>query len=151
MLILAHYACYYACLYAIIFDTYDKDQHMHCHVLILPTEHSAEYEVFICYYSKIVNSLSAETLSPYFVAQNIITSAEKMEIFSVPSPIKAAGLLLSKIACALDAEITEDFYKFLDITEQYGSIDSKTVTAAMRKELLEMKSTKHKGMYVHYN
>ena len=111
---------------------------IYCHILLLPTELSAEYEVFICYYSQIVNSLSAETLSPYFVSQNIITSAEQLEIFSVPSPIKAAGLLLSKISCALSVEITEDFYKFIDIVEQYGSIDSKTVTTAMRKKLLEM-------------
>ena len=50
------------------------------------------------------------------------------------------------MSCALDAEITEDFYKFLDITEQFGSIDSKTVITAMRKKLLEMKSTKDKGI-----
>ena len=113
---------------------------------VLPTEHSAEYEVFICYYSQIVNSLSVETLSPYFVSHNIITAAEQMEILGVLSPIKAAGLLLSKMSCALDAEITEDFYKFLDITEQFGSIDSKTVITAMRKKLLEMKSNKQKGI-----
>ena len=115
-------------------------------IILLQTEHSAEYEVFICYYSQIVKSLSVETLSPYFVSHNIITAAEQLEIFSVPSPIKAAGLLLSKMSCALDAEITDDFYKFLDITEQYGSIDSKTVITAMRKKLLEIKSTKDKGM-----
>ena len=60
-----------------------------------------------------------------------------MEICGVRSPIKAAGLLLSKISCALNAELTEDFYKFLDITEQYGSIDSKTVTTAIRKKLIK--------------
>ena len=97
-----------------------------------------------------MNSLSAETLtlSPYFVSQNIITSAEQLEIFSVPSPIKAAGLLLSKISHALDAEITEGFYKFLDIAEKYGSIESKTVITAMKKKLLEMKSTKDKGIII---
>ena len=122
---------------------------MYCsnfNVLLLPTEYLVEYEVFIYYYSQIVNSLSVDTLSPYFVSHNIITAAEQLEIFSVPSPIKAAGLLLNKISCALDAEITEDFYEFLDITEQFGSIDSKTVITAMRKKLLKMKSTKDKGI-----
>ena len=104
-------------------------------VCLLPTEHSAEYEVFICYYSQIVNTLSAETLSPYFVSQSIISSGEQMEIFNVHSPIKSAGLLLSKISSALNAGITESFYKFLDITEQFGSIDSQTVTTTMRKRL----------------
>ena len=96
-----------------------------------------EYEAFICYYSQIVNCSSAKALSPHFVAQNIISQAEHMEICSVPSPIKAAGLLLSKISCALSVGITEDFYKFLDITEQYGSIDSKTVTTGIRKKILK--------------
>ena len=107
---------------------------------------TAEYEVFICYYSQIVNSLSVETLSPYFVSHNIITAAEQLEILGVLSPIKAAGLLLTKISCALDADITEDFYNFLDIIEQYGSSDSKTVITAMRKKLLEIKSTQDKGI-----
>ena len=115
----------------------------HFNILI---DHSAEYEVYICYYSQIVNSLPVETLSPYFVAHNIISPAEQLKILSVPSPIEAAGLLLSKISCALDAGITESFYQFLDIIDRYGSIDSKTVTTAMRKKLLEMKSTKDQGI-----
>ena len=93
-----------------------------------------------------MNSLSVETLSPHFVSHNIISPSEQLKILSVPSPIEAAGLLLSKISCALDAEITESFYKFLDIIDQYGSTDSKTVNTAMRKRLLEMKSTKNKGI-----
>ena len=91
--------------------------------------------MFICYYSQIVNNLSVETLSPHFVAQNIISQAEQMEIFGVLSPIKAAGLLLSKISSALSIGITEGFYKFLDITEKFGNIDSKAVTSAIRKKL----------------
>ena len=93
-----------------------------------------------------MNSLSVETLSPHFVSHNIITAAEHLEICGIRSPIKAAGLLLSKISCALDAEVIEDFYNFLDITEQYGSSDSKTVITTMRKKLLEMKSTQDKGI-----
>ena len=112
------------------------------------TDHSAEYEVYIHYYSQIVNSLPVETLTPHFVSHKIISPAEQLEISSVPSPIKAAGLLLSKISCALDAGITESFYKYLNITEKYGSIDSKTVTTAIRKRLLEIKSTKDKGMCI---
>ena len=106
--------------------------------LSLPTEQrSPEFEAFVYYYSQIVNSLPAEALSPHFVAQNIISPAEQMEICGVRSPIKAAGLLLSNISGALSAEFTGDFYKFLDIMEQHGSSDSKTVTAAIRKKLLK--------------
>ena len=87
-----------------------------------------------------MNSLPVETLSPHFVSCNIISPAEQLKILSIPSPIEAAGLLLSKISCALDVGITEGFYKFLNIVDQYGSNDSKTVNTAMRKRLLEMKS-----------
>ena len=34
----------------------------------------------------------------------------------------------------------EGFYKFLDITEQYGSDESKRVTTAIREKLLKLKS-----------
>ena len=87
-----------------------------------------------------MNNLSVETLSPYFVSQNIITPAEQMEILNVHSPIKAASLLLSKISAALNAGITQSFYEFLDITEQHGSNDSKTVTNAIRQKLSKIKS-----------
>ena len=82
-----------------------------------------------------MNNLSVETLSQYFVSHRIILPAEQIEIFNAHSPIKAAGLLLSKISSALNVGVTESFYKFLAITEQYGTIDSKTVTTAMRKKL----------------
>ena len=109
----------------------------------LSTEHHlAEYEVFIQYYSQLVISLSAKTLSPYFVAQNIISSVDQLEIFCTPSPIKAAGLLLNKISSALNAGITEGFYRFLDIVEHYGSIDSENVITAIRKKLLEVSNDK---------
>ena len=101
-----------------------------------PTEHqSAEYEVFIHYYSQIVTSLSAVALSAYFVEEKIISTADQSLIFSTPVQTIAASLLLSKISSALKAGINESFYKFLDITEKYGNIDSKNVITAMRKKL----------------
>lgn len=74
-------------------------------------------------------------LSPYFVKEKIISTADQSLIFSTPVQTTAASLLLSKISCALKAGINEGFYKFLDITEQYGNIDSKNVITAMRKKL----------------
>lgn len=99
---------------------------------------STEYEVFIQYYSQIVSTLSANTLSPHFVAQKIISPDEQLEIFSTTSAKKAAGLLLSKISVALKVGSTKGFYKLLDITEQHGSIDSKNVSLAVRKRLSEL-------------
>ena len=57
------------------------------------------------------------------------------EISEVPSHTKAAGFLLSKISSGLDAGITEAFYKFLDIVEQYGNSDSKNVMGVVRRKL----------------
>ena len=114
---------------------------------LLLTEHlSIECKVFIHYYSQIVNTLSAITLSPYFVKHGIILPANQQEIYNVHSPTKAAGLLLSNISSALMSGFNKGFYKFLDITEQYGSGDSKHVTTAIKEKLLELKS-EDKGTY----
>jgi len=87
-----------------------------------------------------VNSISVVALSPYFLANDIILAEDQVEILSIPSSTKAAGLLLCKISSALKAGVNASFHKFLDITEQYGSIDSKNVTSAIRKRLLQLKS-----------
>ena len=80
-------------------------------------------------------------LSPYFVKEKIISTADQSLIFNAPIQTTAASLLLSKISSALRAGINDSFYKFLDITEQYGSIDSKAVITAIREVL----KTKEKG------
>ena len=122
--------------------------HYHCYHCILPTEHlSAEHEIFVHYFSQIVSSISAETLSPFFVQHRIISTPEHAEIRAA-LPNKAAGLLLGKISTALKAGVTEVFYKFLDITEQHGNVDSLMVISTIRKELslLEYK-LKDEGSY----
>lgn len=60
---------------------------------------------------------------------------DNSEILDTQSHTKAAGLLLTKISSALDARNTEAFYKFLDIVDQHGSSDIKTVVTAVRKKL----------------
>ena len=101
---------------------------------------SAEYEVFIHYFSQIVSSISARALSPYFVQQDIISPSDHLEIINATSTNKATGLLLSTISSALKANFTTIFYKFLDIIEQYGSLDSANMIGTIRKKLLELQS-----------
>ena len=101
---------------------------------------SVEYEVFIHHFSQIVSSISARALSPYFVQQNIISPSDHLEIINATSPNIASGLLLSTISSALNADFTKIFYKFLDITEHYGSLDSANVIGTIRKKLLQLKS-----------
>ena len=96
--------------------------------------------MFIHYYSQLVCCISAKALSPYLVTENIISDQDYQEILTVTSHIKAASLLLSKISFALKANFNEGFYKFLDITEQHGNIESKTIATAIRKKLLDLKS-----------
>ena len=109
---------------------------------VVSTEYvSVEHEVFINYYSQIVCCMSAKSLCRYFVAENIILQDENDEICAVPSDIKAAGLLLSKIYAALKAEVNIIFYKFLDIIEQHDKSESISIITAIRKELSDLKST----------
>ena len=129
---------------------HNKNHHNVCILLFVTTEQlSAEYEVFIHYFSQIVTSISPVALSPYFVQQNIISPPEQLEIFNATLPNKAAGLLLRNISSALKAGITTVFYKFLDITEHHGSIDSINVANAIRKKLFELKSKDEGIVYVH--
>ena len=97
--------------------------------------------MFVHCFNQIVTSISAVALSPYFVQQNIISPSEQLEVFNATLHLnKAAGLMLSNISTALKAGITKVFYKFLDTTEQHGSIDSINVANAIRKTLFELKS-----------
>jgi len=82
-------------------------------------------------------------LSAHFVAQNIISQPDQLEILSVTSPRKAASLLLSRISSAVEAGVNESFYRFLDIAEQYGGIDSRNVSLAIKQSLFyKAKGTK---------
>ena len=101
---------------------------------------SAEYEVLIQHYSQIVDSFHAKPLSPYFVARNVISLEDQQEIFSLASSKKAASYLLSRVHPSLRAGINQTFYVFLDITDQYGSAECKTISMVMRRKLLEMTS-----------
>ena len=101
--------------------------------------------MFINFYSQLVCCMSAKALAPHFVTENIISDQDHEEILNVTSRIKAASLLLSKVSFALKVDFNESFYKFLDITEQYGSIESKTVATAIKKKLIDLKS-EVKGM-----
>jgi len=84
--------------------------------------------------------MSAKSLCPHFVTKNIILPEHQDEIISTPSSKKAAMLLLSSVSCALETGIVESFYKFLEIVEQHGNIDSKNVLLAIRRKLLKLKS-----------
>ena len=111
-------------MYPYINQLFQNMMYVFFYYVVTTEHHSAEHDVFIHYFSQIVTSISAVALSPYFVQQNIISPPEQLEIFNTTLPNKAAGLLLSNISSALKAGITKVFYKFLDITEQHGSIDS---------------------------
>lgn len=95
--------------------------------------------MFIRYYSQLVCCMSAKAMSPYFVTENIISDQDHQKILNVTSHVKAASLLLSKVSFALKADFNESFYKFLNITEQYGNIESKTIATAIKKKLLDLK------------
>ena len=102
--------------------------------------HSVEYEVFVRYFSRIVNSISAQTLSPHFVSRKIISHEDQIEILSVTSPRRAASLLLGRVSSAVEAGVNESFYRFLDILEQYGTPATKEILLAIKRDLSMCKS-----------
>ena len=125
-----------------LFESLDFVTSLKMITFFIPTDlHSAEYEVFIQYFSQIVNSLSVQSLSAHFVAQNIISQEDQLEILSVTSPRKAVSFLLSRISSAVEAGVNESFYRFLDITEKYGSIDNRNISLAIKGKLLRCKES----------
>ena len=105
---------------------------------------SPEYLVIIKYYSKLIDTLAAKKLSHYFVSHKIISTKEEEEIIKPgASSVQAATFLLGRIIKPLRAgfeNCTNNFYVFLDITEQHGNVDIKQLSTTIRKEVTEMKS-----------
>ena len=67
-------------------------------ILIVIDYRSPEYLVIIKHYSKLVDTLTAKTLSHYFVSHNIISIKEEEEITKyTTSSVRAATLLLSRV------------------------------------------------------
>ena len=109
--------------------------------------------MIIKHYSKLVNALTPKTLSHYFVSHEIISTKEEEEITKpTTSSVRAATLLLSRVINPLKAEFencTDNFYIFLNITEQYGNEDIRHLSINIRKKVNEIKTkTEVKGVYV---
>ena len=114
---------------------------------------SPEYFVIIKHYSKLVDTLTAKKLSHFFVSHNIISTNEEEEIAKpTTSSVRAATLLLSRVINPLRAgfeNCTDNFYIFLDITEQYGNEDIRHLSTTIRKKVNQMKTeAEMKGVYV---
>ncbi|XP_065907322.1 uncharacterized protein [Dysidea avara] len=112
--------------------------------LIIEDLQSPEYLVIIKHYSKLVDALTAKTLSHYFVSHKIISTKEEEEITKpTTSSVRAATLLLSRVINPLRAgfeNCTDNFYIFLNITEQYGNGDIRHLSTTIRKKVNQMKT-----------
>ena len=100
---------------------------------------SLEYTVLIDYYSKLVDSLSAKKLTHHFVSRKIISPKDEEEILRPStSTIRGNTLILSKVVNPLKAgfkNCSDGFYEFLNILEDYGSVDNKSLSLAIRNQL----------------
>ena len=95
--------------------------------------------VLIKNYSKLVDSLSAKKLTHNFVSHKIISPKDEEEILRpTTSTIRANTLILNKIGNPLKAgfkNCSDGFYKFLDIVQDYGSFDNKSLILSIRNQL----------------
>ena len=110
--------------------------------------HLPEYLVIIKYYSKLIDTLAAKKLSHYFVSHNIISTKEEEEITKpTTSSVRAATLLLSRVISPLKAGFKNcacNFYTFLDITQQHGTDDIRSLSTRIRLEVAEMTGKVHR-------
>ena len=95
---------------------------------MLTGQPSLEYDVFIKYYSKLVDTLCNTELYQYFVSEYIITLSDLEEITSASTPSDKIRILLIKISSPLKAGLKTSFYKMLEIMRCYGNEATKALS-----------------------
>ena len=75
------------------------------------------------------------TLSPHFVAKNLLNMTEVQELDAIWTNVKQAVYVLRKISASLQAGQTHAFDIFLTIIEEHGNAASVEVLCEMKSEI----------------
>lgn len=97
-----------------------------------------ENEVFIRFYSKLIDVLSINSISHYLVSAKIISTEDIEEIDSLKTSKSKNMYVLRIVDKSLKAGITLSFCKLLDIMENYGGDDVTELARTIKKELIEV-------------
>ena len=78
-----------------------------------------EFKVFREYSDELANILPVNNILNKLISENIITFEDTEEIKDLPKSQDKALFVLNIVARSLKAGITDDFYKLLNIMEEY--------------------------------
>ena len=101
-----------------------------------------EYKVFTDYYSKLVDTIPACSLSHYFVSENVISLTDHEEITKPTTPShRAAQLLLNKVLYMLKEHKSVDcFNRMISIMEHHGDGATHALSQEIQSRLLKINS-----------
>ena len=112
---------------------------------------SPGYGVFIRYYDKIMDTVTASNLSHYFVSERLL-AVENHEKITEPTISKqqANALLFSKVKDSLEQEGNADHFKeALKIMKEHGDGATKRLSREINTKLSQVKSNQHGMQYTH--
>ena len=105
--------------------------------------------MFTGYYSKLVDTIPACSLSHYFVSENVISLTDHEEIAKPTTPSHTAvQLLLIKVLYMLKEQKNVDcFNKMLSIMEHHGDGATCTLSQEIQSRLLKINGGQQ-GIYI---
>ena len=95
-----------------------------------------EKEVFKQHYDKLASILPVANILHKLVPEGIITTDDIEEINDEPRSKVKASFILNKINRSLEADAKNSFYALLDIMEECGNDDVKSIVIDMRRMLM---------------
>ena len=92
--------------------------------------------MFKQYYEKLASILPVANILHKLVPEGIITTGDIEEINDKPRSKEKASFILNKIDRSLEADANNSFYALLDIMEECGNDDVKSIVINMRRMLM---------------
>ena len=98
-------------------------------------QQSVEYKLFIDYYDELLNTLSINNLSHYFVSHKIISLEDYEKIIRSSLPHETAKILLDSMLSHLLSGNGAMFSKMLSVMNQHGVGAVKEISQEIISEL----------------
>ena len=101
-----------------------------------------EYKIFKDHYHGLTKLLFNTNLTPHLIQEGIIAPADQEKLSAIDTSAGKAEMVLPKITSALEAGITDSFYKMLGIMRSYGNHDAQQLSITMKHEIAGSKNDK---------
>lgn len=94
-----------------------------------------EFEVFKKHYNDLTKMLFCTNLTPHMIQEGVILPLDQEEIKAVTTSSGKAEIVLQKVSFALEAGISESFYRILEIMKSFGNHDAQQLSITIEHEI----------------